>query len=136
MKYWTLFTVRMLARVGLSATLIVWLQSHREPIYKAVRLGSVDMSVSTHQYSLKGKAMVLPHGFTAYWRDIGEFEWQGFKFGYIPPPEPEYPGSFRASRNGYIIVVIDHWFLCLSFLIAVIATWPRKKRTPPTESGE
>lgn len=111
MKYWTLFALRILARGGLSAAILVFLISQFQ---------SQSFGFSTFRYHATVHVSnarvwgVISNGYP----DVSGF------------PSVELPGlRLMASSYGYFSIGVTHWLLCLTFLVATIATswrWNRK----------
>ncbi len=117
MKYWTLFTVRMLARVGLATSLLLWLVpqcSHTLRIRRQISTLDVEL------WSTAGRIDVA-------WTDTTIVPREG---GYMPSRLIHLPGvefrEFKILGSGHLI--LDHWLICLTFLIAVIVTGVRWRR--------
>ena len=102
MKYWTLFTVRLLARVGLTASVCMWAMGQYQ----------VDPSRRYVPFVMNSSLFVDAGGVGAVW-PVGLQHWSS--------------------------VSVDHWLLCLTFLITTVATsarWQRKPKETAIKVGD
>ncbi len=142
MKYWTLFTLRMMALVGLAVSSFVWLVSQWGPVAGGVPFGPVQLRP---QANAEAVSLFWFHNQSVY---------AGRTFsGYVPAPDPDeywprpdFPiTNVEVSGVGRLIVLplpqfgfleLRHWFVCLVFLIAAVVTSrPWKKRPIPALSS-
>lgn len=141
MTHWTLFTLRMIARVGLVTSLPLWwyAQSNTFLVITPTSPGYVAVSMLPRGIAFCHSRRPVTFGF-----GYGVLEYTeaaaaeaAFESGY-QQLAPDLPGlSFYT--NGAAIpettVVTHHWLLCLTFLCATIATSMRWKKKP-VESGQ
>ena len=137
MKYWTLFTLRMISRAGLLLSVIVWAVSQYQNSHVLLSVGAWQtLSASTH------------HSLYFSWTP----RQTASASGDIDTSNPEVAAiltsaSYQESVTSTIDVgsrstpnhgalVINHRFLCLTLFIATIATWPRGKPTTQPRMDE
>jgi len=136
MKYWTIFILRMMARAGLSMAAIVWVVGACKPINTRVSIGTERVFAATNSVEFS----VMYDRRTAI-----NYHW--IPLTVLGPSTQMKPyidllwlkawerGS-RLSVN-YVYVTVDHWLLCLTFLVATVATsWRWKKPAPVQEDSE
>jgi len=117
MKYWTLFTVRMLARAGLVTAVIVCVAS---------QFGHMSAHSKFARYTVSAGA-TSSTTFASMYRDRPDVS--AF-------PTLELPGiTVQASLQGYLSFQVEHWLLCFTFLIACVATHWRWKKPDDKESA-
>ncbi len=131
MKYWTLFTLRMLTRIGLIVSACLWLTCHG----KATDV-IFDMTTSYVEID------VTPTFVYAIWCPPDHVYGNPPPFGPAITPQVQLPGLIAWDHPGRERgLQIDHWFVCLTFLLATILTsvrWRRREATPsaPEQTGE
>lgn len=142
MKYWMLFTLRMIARIGLAAVVLLWIAGQGGTVSMGTTVGSTFVAASTDETTF-GFAWMPPN-----WSQHLGVE------GYIGSIQYLMPGTFmegatviRSSHApvdycfdfsfGFGRVQASHWVLFTTFLVVTVATsWRRKRpKTPPAESS-
>lgn len=123
MRYWTLFTLRVLARVGLSVAAILWVTGQQEQPSVAFDIGTRRTSVHTYASMLCVSNCRVKRPLLCL---------------YDPePPILDLPGLLVQTEPGdKVDIDIDHWFLCLTFLIATVATSVRWRKPAGSELEE
>lgn len=149
MRYWTLFALRMLARAGLLLAVAVWLSSASRPKPWHGRFDSRHVefqnslsSLSIEQLSHRAWIRRLTADFDMFtsrhsMARAAETDWQSL----VPNEELtdllRIPGLSVGSDGTQIVrMEVDHWFLCLTFLIATIATSVRWRKKPADSEQE
>jgi len=163
-KYWTLFTLRMMARVGLFLAVAAWFMSQSGSFSHGITIASVHlralsnesaMTIQLHRGQVssrpeKGETVTIstPDGgrvtfseitySLVAWTQVAGFE---DMVSDMPPPSRnpvvQVP-SIKIWRHGLqsAAIQIDHWLVCLTFLIATVATsWRWKKFASVQENG-
>lgn len=137
MKYWTLLTLRILARVGLSVTVIVWVAGQWGYTEVAIRPGSHRLLISTDVHFIQ--LVWLPNSLAKAWYDgwrtdifLPAYESRASLLDSDVPPV--WLMRLRGGRP--TVFHIDHWLLCLTFLIATIATSVRWWKPAAEENQE
>ena len=140
MKYWTLFTLRMIARVGLTMAIVVWLATQSCWFAAGTPFGSEHLIVVIEEpgWMIQIESMQgMPH---LLWYETGEASNNTTEDAGLDRNWPIIRWSFlgvtyrQASNSDAYLIHVVHPLVCLTFLIATIATsWPRKKPTPVTE---
>ena len=140
MKYWTLFTLRMIARVGLSVAVILWAASQWSTSEWSKDIGNNHAFVGLNKSRLQ---LQLFRGGTVVVVDANEPDrstnYKGIllKIVHLPPKhEPILSSSALTvwARTDHVGITIHHWLICLTFLIATVATsWRWKKPDVQTE---
>ena len=102
----------MMARVGLAVSLVLWVVGPRSATTPRLKTGTVD-----YGFSLCGSSVNLFAEVTT--PVVSNGDWYG--------PSVIIPGVMVAGNSAHRIARVDHWLLCLTFLIATLATWRRKK---------
>ncbi len=136
MKYWTLFTLRMTARVGLFLAVLLWWYSRSfYPVMAlpfgpgSILIGCLPMGVAcshNHDQNIPGLIYAI-HRIPDAADSESRFRWTNPRHGPYLPGLYFSPGSGKVSAS---VVVIEHWLLCLSFFIATIVTsvrWRNRK---------
>ncbi len=129
MKHWPLYILKMLARGGLSAALTLWVVGQQGDTRVGIPPTSRLVISTDIQFA---QLLWLPNSLAEEWYD----EWRAFilmqAYGArgcwidwtLPPVWLMRRGGERPT-----IFLIDHWFLCVTFLIATVGThcgWKRK----------
>lgn len=115
MKYWTLFTLRLMVRVGVLASVCIWLACQ-------IRPNGITFSVGAYYIHLAANSSVV----------YGAWVHTAALQGNLPDEgvsKVQFPG-FAAWDAGPAerALSIQHWLLCLVFLIATILTGVRWRR--------
>lgn len=119
MMYWTLFSLRLIARAGLSFAVFLWLVSQLQTSDLSMRIAGFDF--------------------------VGWLNASSVNIGWLRPgggwglQELFRSSAFSIWHNGVrdVDIRIDHWFLCLTFLILTILTSIRwRKRQPVPATGD
>lgn len=142
MKYWTLFTLRVLARTGLLSSILIWWASQSVVVQMGVPSGIGTFAVG-----------LSPWGPIAYHTpsqdistldffmmdvadaDMMERQWRASYTDHTP----WLPGISVLSHERVrteTIVQISHWLLCLTFLIATIVTSVRWRKPAAEQEQE
>jgi hypothetical protein len=126
MRYWTLFTLRMMACAGLSVALILWVAGQWGPTHGGAAIGVAHVHLGTNK--LANAVIWVPvgrsHAFDKSVPDVlhllhkqaADFNILGIMFRYRD-----------MTRRGFVRV--DHWLICLSFFIATVATSRRRNHS-------
>lgn len=144
MKYWTLFTLRMMARVGLLGTLLIWAVGGSKSHEWSKDIGKMHSFVEVTESGLECQlfrgGVILARAVES--KVMAQHPGPVFEIIRRPSCKPTCEPFLKASvlvlwlRFGHVGVIAPHWLLCLAFLITVIFTWPRKKQTPQQESEQ
>ena len=123
MWYWALFTMRMVARAGLATAVILWVVGQWTPRNGSIISSVFSVVVETNETQV---GLICYEGSGAIYHGmLGAFPGDG-----RPEEETITVGLVTFSRGtDRISIGIDHWLLCLTFLIATVATSVRWKRT-------
>lgn len=141
MKYWTLFALRMLARIGFIASVVTWWSSYSTSFSAIIPVGSFFCSVGSHPQGLQvfsGPSSIRRTSWAFRVRHvtdrsteiderssaIDEERHNGYLDDYRSAPGVEY---YPTAAGGHVLV-LKHWLVCLIFLIAAILTSWRMKR--------
>ena len=169
MKYWTLFTLRMMARVGLATALLAAAAGHWQPIAQSFTTSRLYLNAdldanavrvlwSTTQIWFQHESDVL----SPQQKELEELKVKLSSIGFLMMPKPtlrfDWSVSYVHARHveildeGYVPMRPDdrvfqtlgvtlsvdgrgvselsfeHWFLCLTFLFATIATSVRWRK--------
>lgn len=120
MKYWFLFMLRMLLRISLLMSVLMWLMG-----FRGVGSWKLDSPIGLFTLLNQGEWSAVS------WRYSTEIIPMRATFVRVKPPGME----IWLARQG-AGVHIDHWCLCLLLLIAVVITsrkWKRRATRAPNE---
>lgn len=121
MSYWTLLALRMMARAGLFAAVSLWLFGQWTIVQFSMRPG-------WHAFYLySGKAELVIDLTAPYLRRVVPL--------YIDGRLDVCPGFSLFGSSSGLVLQLDHWFLCLTFLIATVLTSVRW-RMPTAEQEQ
>lgn len=127
MKYWLLFALRMMLRIGLLMAVAAWVMSFDVSVFGIA----------------SGKGIIqlgLCEEMTAVYLVVDLDGWdEGRGWWFRSPPDVAFPGAsiWSGHSEPWIRIEMKHWFHCLVFLLATIATsvnW-RKKAEGETGAG-
>ncbi len=139
MKYWTLFTLRIMARLGLAAVVLCWWLPASVRLSGGIHSGPRLVALTVHELGWQLAIANNVSGPSKWW--VVKKEIQNPAVGVellsktVPASSRIVPGVyFRRTPSWYQNLCITHWLLCLTFLVATVATWPRKKPAPVQEN--
>lgn len=124
MRYWTLFPMRMLARVGLATAVTLWVASQWGPNHFVQDIGAIRFKGTTD------------HGAVAVWwglKAIRVIDYSVVTFPQIPLNQQcsdlSVPGLSGCGPCTLGAVQLDYWLPCLTFLTATVVTsWRWKSK--------
>lgn len=123
--YWTLLTLRMMAWLGLALTVMWWVVGQWRPGHAGVAIGAVHVRVGTNRFS-NAVIWVPVAQARAFGKDVSDI------LNYINEEHADgtLPGIIYRFRdlNASGFVRVDHWLLCLTFLLGkVVTSWRREE---------
>jgi len=140
MKYWTLFTLRMLARVGLLLAIVLWVLGQQRITPDEYEIETGAFSSFSLLISLGTTQLIVDtcnNALVVVWEQNQRAR---FSIGNIEVNSVAMPGANTLDAGPYgiridsvsyiqtVLVVVAHWFVCLTFLIATVAThWQWRK---------
>jgi len=143
MKYWTLFTLRMMARAGLSFVIGAWVWCATQSVGFHAETSSYSRVVwacSTHvgwaigSYPAANRAIPFAPRFTDLDTVAMEQIWPKYYLdSFSLVPGAEYRHSLKIDGH---MLHFKHWFLCLTFLIATVATHWRWRKPAPVQEND
>ncbi len=121
MKYWALFTLQMMASVGLAVTVLMWVVSQWQPysLSWTVEVAKLGVCTDSSSVGIGWKPAGGMVGALHFTRMI-----QLFNEPVIPVP------GVRIWSRGWreVLLEADYWLLCPVFFIATVAVhWKRRK---------
>jgi hypothetical protein len=141
MKYWTLFTLRMMARLGLLLAVILWQgsQTFEAGVFPRpgnqviagrvfgggwlVFLGRTTDGTFGARYPSNKSYF---YDITDYAPELHHAMYAQFDFQLKQPGQPGI--EFRSRESEEYFIVFKHWLPCLTLMLATEAThWPWKK---------
>ncbi len=116
MKYWTLFTLRILARLGLSLGVLLWVASQWVPLTSSSLLGRQVIRGTTNELSVSVEWFhnVNPVLIKMGWKIEDPMEHH--------LPVVQLPGLDLWVRSQMLAVRADHWLICTVLLVTTTAT--------------
>jgi len=122
MKYWILFTMRLLARAGLCLVVILYVTVQQKPVSVTQRLHGAQLGAFADHSSVRIGWQPAP-------QMGGAFHFTSMLMLFSEPLQL-FPGV-RVWTSGWrqMVVQADYWILCPIFLIATVATSRRWKKT-------
>lgn len=143
MRYWVLFTLRMMIRVGLSLALIAWSVGHWIPQSFSWDVRDFHMETNLSRSAIEihayhgGPWLVQHVEFETYPPQLSSRQFLSggtvYETVYIPTQEPLVQSVFLAvwiHKIGHFGIQVDYWLLCLTLLIATVATTVRWRKQP------
>lgn len=123
MKYWTLFSLRVLAGAGLSVAVGCWLVSQWHPLGGKISFGSTSVMAGASEQQMFVNVIPSLTMWLVEMEAAADEEGEG-----TVPPMISIPG-FQVYRNSFLWSVgVSHWLLCLAFLmLTVLTSWRWRK---------
>jgi len=120
MKYWTHFSLRMMARAGLSVAVLLWTAGHWGEAAQAPI--NLDGTLGANEFRAQISAAHLRVWYLHFNAVPPSLTGPYFRAKSLPGVSLYWKGSY------YVAINLSHWLLCLTFLIATVAThWRWKK---------
>lgn len=131
MKYWTLLTLRVLARVGLLCALLLWCMPDSSRLLAGFSIGQRTVGLVIHERGWRTFVGKHITGQSTWWlqrEEIMDPETRAWLYA-MPESSQVVPGFYWDLRdNSYLNILVSHWLICLTFLIATIATSVRWRK--------
>lgn len=137
MKYWTLFTMRMMARLGLAMSLFAWCCSQSTGGLQITPVASASLGAGVYPWGpvlfWSNQRVGTRHQYWIY--DANSRKMMEYLFHQRHTLQARYPPGlhlFSGNRkNEGTLLCIEHWLVSLTFLIATILTNRRGTRHRP-----
>ena len=137
MKYWTLFTIRMMARVGLATAIMMWWATQSSQLYGHFPARTRQISVGAiHRGWMISRCTVWSPGSLSWGFVVAPVKASDFAelLVYAPVRNQTVPGVEYRHETGMHLLIVRHWLITLTFLIATVGTsWRWKPKDVQTE---